>query len=140
MSGNPDLDFLGPRMNKNCVTPLPEKVEAIRNFPLPQSQRQLRQFIGLVNFYHRFLPRCANLMQPLHIFVRPGKSKSRTNEAVTAFNATKEALAEPPPYNRTLKQTLPLASQQTHRIQLSEQIYSSTITGHGILFPSFLRR
>ena len=29
-----------------------------------QSQRQLHQFIGLVNFYHRFPPHCADLMQP----------------------------------------------------------------------------
>ena len=95
--GVPELDFLGHRINKNGITPLPEKVEAIRNFPQPQSQRQLRQFIGLVLFCHRFLPRCANLMQPLHVLIRPGKSKSQTltwtDEAVTAFNATKEDLA-----------------------------------------------
>ena len=114
--GIPELDFLGHRVNKNGITPLPEKVEAIRNFPQPQSQRQLCQFIGLVNFYHRFVPRCANLMQPLHVLVSPGKSKSQTltwnDEAVTAFIATKEALAsasllsypkaDTPPRNRCI--------------------------------------
>ena len=45
-------DFLGHHIDQHGITPLPEKVQAIRDFPQPQSQRQLRQFIGLVNFYH----------------------------------------------------------------------------------------
>ena len=59
-----ELDFLGHHINQHGITPLPMKVQAVRDFPQPQSQRQLRQFIGLVNFYHRFLPHCADLMQP----------------------------------------------------------------------------
>ena len=77
--------------------PSPEKVQAIRDFPQPQFQRQLRQFIGLVNFYHRFLPHCAQLMQPLYALPSKGKSKSQsltwTDSALMAFNDTKEALA-----------------------------------------------
>ena len=60
------LDFLGHHIDRHGITPLPEKVQAIREFPQPQCQRQLRRFIGLVNFYHRFLPHAAELMQPLH--------------------------------------------------------------------------
>ena len=69
-------------------------MQAVRDFPQPQSQRQLRWFIGLVNFYHRFLPHCADLMQPLHSLLK-GKTQSLTwtDEAVAAFNATNQALA-----------------------------------------------
>ena len=95
--GVPELDFLGHHIDKHGITPLPEKVQAIRDFPQPQSQRQLRQFIGLVNFYHRFLPHCAQLMRPLHSLLSKGKSKSQsltwTDEAVASFNATKDSLA-----------------------------------------------
>ena len=91
------LDFLGHHIDKHGITPLPEKVQAVRDFPQPTSQRQLRQFIGLVNFYHRFLPHCAQLMQPLHALLSKGKAKSQsltwTDAALTAFNSTKEALA-----------------------------------------------
>ena len=38
----------------------------MRNFPQPLTQRKLREFLGLVNFYHRFITHCAELMQPLH--------------------------------------------------------------------------
>ena len=78
--------------------PLPEKVQAIRDFPQPQSHRQLRRFMGLVIFYHRFLPHAADIMQPLHTLLTPTKSKSQTitwiDDAQAAFQATKEALAK----------------------------------------------
>ena len=64
--GVKELDFLGHHIDCNGITPLADKVKAIRDFPLPQSQRKHRQFIGMVNFYHRFVPHCAQLMQPLH--------------------------------------------------------------------------
>ena len=92
-----ELDFLGHHIDRHGITPLPEKVQAVREFPQPQHQRQLRRFIGLVNFYHRFLPHAAELMQPLHSLLS-GKDKSQpliwTDTAVAAFNATKAALAK----------------------------------------------
>ena len=51
----------------------------------------------MVNFYHRFVPHCAQLMQPLHELLAPSKVKSQTvtwNEvAEQAFNNVKDALA-----------------------------------------------
>ena len=104
--GITELEFLGHNINRHGITPLPQKVQTVCDFPLPQSQHQLRRFIGLVNFYHRFLPHCANLMQPLHSLLK-GKSVSLTwtDEATASFNATKEALANA----SLLHQTLPSA-------------------------------
>ena len=50
-----ELNFLSHYIDQQGITPLPEKIQAIRDFPQPQSQQQLRQFIGLLNFYHCFL-------------------------------------------------------------------------------------
>ena len=61
-----ELDFLGHRVDKHGVHPLEEKVDIIRQFPQPTSQQQLCRFLGLVNFYHRFVPGCAHILQPLH--------------------------------------------------------------------------
>ena len=89
-----ELDFLGHHINQHGITPLPMKVQAVCDFPQPQSQRQ---FIGLVNFYHRFLPHCATLMQPLHALLTASKPRSQTltwnDTTLAAFKATKEALA-----------------------------------------------
>ena len=89
------LNFLGHHIDCHGISPVPEKVKAVNDYPQPHTQRQLRRFIGLVNFYHRFLPHCAELMQPLHSLLK-GKSQTLAwNEAATtSFQATKDALAK----------------------------------------------
>ena len=63
--GKPEVDFLGHRINAAGISPLPEKTEAINNFPPPDTMRKLRRFLGMVNFYRRFIPNCAKTLQPL---------------------------------------------------------------------------
>ena len=52
----PSLNFLGHYIDFHEISPVPEKVKAVNNFPQPQTQRQLHWFMELVNFYHRFIP------------------------------------------------------------------------------------
>ena len=54
--GVQELQFLGHRVNQLGVSPLPDQVQVIRDFPQPSTLCQLRTFLGLVNFYHRFIP------------------------------------------------------------------------------------
>ena len=58
------LDFLGFQVDQHGIRSLEVKVQAIREFPLPPTQHKLLQFLGLVNFYHRFVPNCALILQP----------------------------------------------------------------------------
>ena len=92
-----ELDFLSHHIDQHGITPLPVKVQAVHDFPQPQTQCQLHEFIGLVNFYHRFFPHCGDLMQPLHALLTVSKPNSQTltwNDAtLAAFKVTKEALA-----------------------------------------------
>ena len=67
------LDFLGHRVDAQGISPLDEKVRDIRDFPQLKLQPQLREFLGLINFYHRFIPNCAAILShstlcfpPLH--------------------------------------------------------------------------
>jgi hypothetical protein len=47
------LDFLGHRVSAAGIAPLESRVAALRNFPQPKTIRQLRSFLGMVNFYRR---------------------------------------------------------------------------------------
>ena len=49
------IDFLGHRFTAQGIKPLPERVEAIHQFPRPQDAKSLGEFLGIVNFYHRFI-------------------------------------------------------------------------------------
>ena len=95
------LRFLGHLVSADGIAPAPKNVKAIREFPLPATIKQLLEFNGMVNFYHRFLPKAAHLMSPLYDAVAgcgPGKVPlSRpvewTPTRVKAFNEVKASLA-----------------------------------------------
>jgi len=72
--GRAHLDFLGHRIDRTGASPLPEKVKAVQNFPLPVNTKDLRRFMGMVNFYHRFIPAAATLMAPLCRVLSGGKN------------------------------------------------------------------
>ncbi len=59
------MDFLGHPVDRHGVRPLQQHVQAISGFPPPQDVKQLQQFLGFVNFYRRFLPGIARMLQPL---------------------------------------------------------------------------
>jgi len=95
--GVPELDFLGHHVDATGIRPLEKKVQAIRNFPLPATQRKLREFIGLLNFYRRFIPNCATIIQSLHSLLkrtkRPSDKPEWTDTTMAAFSQIKNALA-----------------------------------------------
>ena len=57
--GVSELTFLIHYLNSQGVHPLEDKVKAIQDFPQSTTQHKLREFLGLINFYHCFLPHCA---------------------------------------------------------------------------------
>ncbi|BHF57222.1 hypothetical protein SprV_0100016300 [Sparganum proliferum] len=91
--GVPSLEFLSHHVDSEGLRPLPSKVEAIRDFPPPTSKRQLLRFLGMVNFCHRFLPNCADLMQPLtNMLSGPKGPLELTGEALNAFERSLDCL------------------------------------------------
>ena len=96
--GVPSLDFLGHTISSAGIAPLPSKCEAVQHFPKPTTQRQLKQFLGMVNYYNRFVPRCSLLLHPLYSMLKPCKRGQSvildwTTEAEAAFTSAKDALS-----------------------------------------------
>ena len=93
-----ELHFLGHHVDKHGIHPLPEKVAAIQEFPQPASLKKLRGFLGLVNFYRRFIPGFARILAPLNDLLcehnhRPHKQLAWTPICDQAFKDIKTALA-----------------------------------------------
>ena len=44
------LEFLGHKVSEHGIEPLEERIQALQQFPLPDNQRKLREFLGLINF------------------------------------------------------------------------------------------
>ena len=89
------IDFLGHRITHTGIMPLPDKVDAITQFNQPSTVKGLQEFVGMVNFYRRFIPAAARMMLPL-FGALTGKPKTLIwkEEMVKAFQDTKAALAE----------------------------------------------
>ncbi|BHF70471.1 hypothetical protein SprV_0301352200 [Sparganum proliferum] len=92
---NVSLEFLGHLIDSNGIRPLPSKVAAIRDFPPPTSKRQLQRFLGMVNFYRRFLPNCADTILPLtNLLSGLKRTFELTPAALTSFEQVKALLAD----------------------------------------------
>ena len=97
--GAVSVDFLGHVVSSAGISPLPSKCTAIQEFPKPKSQRQLKEFLGMINYYNRFIPKCSLLLQPLYSIIKPAKRGQSVilnwNESADdAFEAAKNALAQ----------------------------------------------
>ena len=93
--GRSSIEFLGYRVDANGISPLPERVEAIRQMKRPTSVKELQRFLGMVNYYRKFIPRAAHHLH--HLFdALKGKPKELVwDEGCSqSFEATKEALAQ----------------------------------------------
>ncbi|XP_032894041.1 uncharacterized mitochondrial protein AtMg00860-like [Amblyraja radiata] len=126
--GLSSISFLGHHVTPQGATPLPGKVEVIWQFPRPLTIRGLQEFVGMVNFYHCFVPAAAQIMRPLFQCLA-GKPQDLMWDAETeaAFDGAKEALA-----NAILPQP---PSPLTLQILLSEGSWSSLSTVAGSRLP-----
>ena len=68
------IDFLGHEICKNGSIPQPGKVKPISDFPQPNTVKSLQGFLGMVNFYHRYIPQAASILRPLYYSLK-GVSK-----------------------------------------------------------------
>ena len=63
--GKSSVQFLGHDLSSKGVSPICKHVKAIVNFQVPDSKKSLMSFLGLVNFYRRFIPSAAEILGPL---------------------------------------------------------------------------
>ena len=64
--GTNELSFLGHHVCEEGISLLPSAVDAIVNFVRPEKQRALRRYIGMISYYQRFIPHCADRLTPLN--------------------------------------------------------------------------
>jgi hypothetical protein len=87
------LKFLGHMVDEAGITPLPKHVAAVQDCPPPADIKQLQRFLGLINFYRRFLPAVARTLQPLTDLLKGSpKVLLWSPAAEAAFVAAKAAL------------------------------------------------
>ena len=59
------IQYLGHLVSEKGFEPLPEKLESIRKMPAPRTAKEVKQFLGLIGYYRKFVPRFADISRPL---------------------------------------------------------------------------
>ena len=94
--GKKSIEFLGHVVSDKGVSVDAKKVEAVRMWPPPTNIHDLRAFLGLANYYRRFVHNYSKLTLPLTRMLKKGATVDMGATELEAFDAIKEALTTAP--------------------------------------------
>lgn len=90
------VKYLGHIIQNNTIRPIKDNLISIRNFPTPKTQKNIRQFLGKINFYNEYIPKSALILDPLHNLLRKGQSFIWSEECQKSFEKIKQLLCSQP--------------------------------------------
>ena len=90
------IQYLGHLVSGEGIEPLPEKLEAVRKMPPPTTPKEVRQFLGLVGYYRKFVPKFADIARPLTNLTKLDVPYEWDNRCQEAFEFLKQMLLKEP--------------------------------------------
>lgn len=87
------IQYLGHVIDKNGLHKDNSKVSAILNAPQPKTQTQVKAFIGLVNYYAKFIPNLAKLLAPIYALLKKENKFIWSKECENAFELVKSVIS-----------------------------------------------
>ena len=87
--GLDQIQYLGHNIGRKGLAPFAEKVKAVREFPTPTSITQVKSFLGLANYYRKFIKDFSRLAKPLNEICKKSKTFVWTEAAQESFNELK---------------------------------------------------
>ena len=90
------IQYLGHLISKAGFEPLPEKLESIRKMPAPKSPKEVKQFLGLIGYYQKFVPQFLDISRPLTRLTHHDAKFEWTEKCEKLFNRLRDLLMEYP--------------------------------------------
>ena len=91
-----EVEYLGHLISKDGLKPNPSKIEVVKNYPQPKKVKNIRAFLGLCNYYRKFIKNYSLLAAPLTNLTKKDAQFQWTPQCDTSFNALKTALTTAP--------------------------------------------
>ena len=88
----PSIEYLGHRIDAEGLHPTTDKVRAVMEAPEPTNKTELRCFLGLINYYSKFLPNLSIILSPLYHLIKKDASWIWSPAARAGFQQIKEAI------------------------------------------------
>ena len=86
------VEYLGHMISSEGIQAIPEKVKAIVDAPHPKNVTELRSFLGLLNYYGKFIPNLATILHPLNDLLKANTHWKWSDECKKAFQEAKDKL------------------------------------------------
>ena len=86
------VEYLGHSITKDGISALPDKVEAIAKAPQPTNVQELRSFLGLLNYYGKFIRNLATILHPLNQLLQTNRKWNWTQECSDAYQLAKDQI------------------------------------------------
>jgi hypothetical protein len=90
------LTFLGHIVSRDGISVCPDKVTAVKEFPAPNNVKELRSFLGLANYYRKFIESYSKTTSVLTKLLQKNVEYNWTTECQSAFDELKEKLTQAP--------------------------------------------
>ena len=90
------IQYLGHIISGEGITPVPEKLESIQNMLPPTTPKEVKQFLGLIGYYRKFVPRFSDLARPLNALTRKETVFEWTQICQESFELLKTSLMTEP--------------------------------------------
>ena len=84
--------YVRHQISQSGIQALQSKVDAIANAPTPTNIQEVHSFLGLLNYYGKFVHNLSTMVQPLNGLLQAGNSWSWTSECAQAFHLAKQQL------------------------------------------------
>ena len=91
-----EIEFLGHVVRSDGIHTQPEKVSRVRDWPQPQSKKQVRSFLGLTAYYQRFIPNYASKAAPLYALTCKDQAFVWSENCQHQFESLKQDLTTAP--------------------------------------------
>ena len=91
-----EIHYLGHLISPEGISPLPNKLDSIKHMPVPNSTKEIKQFLGLTGCYRKFVPRFADISRPLTTLTKKDVKFEWTSACQKSFELLKEALCGEP--------------------------------------------
>ena len=90
------VKYLGHTITPQGIKPNSDRVVAVQDYPVPTSVKAIRQFVGLVSYYRRFIREFAKIAEPLHALTCKDAVFKWSTSCQEAFDTLKKCLTESP--------------------------------------------
>ena len=91
-----EIHYLGHLISPEGISLLPNKLDSIKHMPVPNSAKEIKQFLGLTGYYRKFVPRFADISRPLPTLTKKDVKFEWTSACQKSFELLKEALCVEP--------------------------------------------